>query len=78
MSRNQLKRFPTAILRRGMAHFHPSSGSRGSAPVQDRVSWNPLPLTDEPVAAPVDPIVLDGDPGVILDSSLQSAPLAAD
>ena len=23
MPRNQLKRFPTAILRRGMAHFHP-------------------------------------------------------
>ena len=25
MSRNQLKSFPTAILRRGMAHFHPQS-----------------------------------------------------
>jgi hypothetical protein len=25
MSRNHLKSFPTAILRRGMAHFHPTS-----------------------------------------------------
>jgi hypothetical protein len=30
MPRNQLKSFPTAILRRGMAHFHPSSSSQGT------------------------------------------------
>lgn len=36
MPRNQLKRFPTAILRRGMAHFHPSSNSPGSIPIRER------------------------------------------
>ena len=33
MSGNQLKRFPTATLRRGLVHFHPitSPGGRGPA-----------------------------------------------
>ena len=29
MPRNNLKRFPTAMLRRGVAHFHPGSWSPG-------------------------------------------------
>lgn len=36
MPRNQLKHFPTAILRRGMAHFHPAAPSPGPVPVRDR------------------------------------------
>ena len=32
MPRNQLKRFPTAMLRRGMVHFHPASPAPGSSP----------------------------------------------
>jgi hypothetical protein len=30
MPRNQLKSFPTAILRRGMVHFHPAGPGSGS------------------------------------------------
>jgi hypothetical protein len=29
MSRNHLKHFPTAFLRRGMAHFHPGAWPAG-------------------------------------------------
>jgi hypothetical protein len=58
LSRNQLKRFPTAILRRGMAHFHPSSTSparvliRGAAAViaSGRGAFDPLgPVGSAPI-----------------------------
>ena len=38
MSRNHLKSFPTAMLRRGMAHFHPSSNGPGSIPFRERAA----------------------------------------
>jgi hypothetical protein len=54
MSRNQLKSFPTAILRRGMAHFHPQSPknvtNRVDGPAVDRPD---APVEEsEPVAVP--------------------------
>ena len=57
MPRNTLKSFPTAILRRGVAHFHPSSSSQGTvparfaAPTVDAVSAEP-PRTELRLAAP--------------------------
>jgi hypothetical protein len=45
MSRNQLKSFPIAILRRGMAHFHPQSPKS----VMNRVDGPAVVETDAPV-----------------------------
>jgi|SoimicmetaTmtLPB_FD_contig_41_8693094_length_959_multi_4_in_0_out_0_2 hypothetical protein len=54
MSRNQLKSFPTAILRRGMAHFHPQSPksvtNRVDGPAVDRPDASVE--ESEPVAVP--------------------------
>ena len=58
MSRNNLKRFPTAILRRGMAHFHPTSPPNitylaDPAPVENETDSGPV--TAEAPLAPSSP-----------------------
>jgi len=61
MSRNHLKHFPTAVLRRGLAHFHPVAWPSGRGPTasdppaQDavadpRVVAPPAPPTAESAA----------------------------
>lgn len=60
MSRNNLKRFPTAMLRRGLAHFHPCSsapgsgspGSGGRGGTTFRVGPGPAPVRPEAPAPP--------------------------
>lgn len=36
MPRNPLKRFPTAMLRRGLAHIHPAARGSGPSPATRR------------------------------------------
>jgi hypothetical protein len=51
MPRNHLKSFPTAMLRRGMAHFHPGASSPG--PNLAAREW--LALARVPAATPAAP-----------------------
>ncbi len=47
MPRNTLKSFPTGMLRRGLAHFHPGS----STVVQPPIDSPPEPPGNEPVTS---------------------------
>ena len=47
MPRNTLKSFPTGMLRRGLAHFHPGSGCA----VQPPIDSPPEPPGTEPVTS---------------------------
>ena len=58
MPRNHLKGFPTAILRRGMVHFHPGATAPGpnlaarrpEAPAETEAHRAPAGSTDPPAA----------------------------
>ncbi len=51
MPRNQLKRFPTALLRAGMAHFHPLARPTGRV-LAERPEWL---VEDIPAGPPAPP-----------------------
>lgn len=60
MPRNNLKRFPTAFVRRGLAHFHPGTQGTGQAPSADWASTTAddgfrLARIPDPLSAPATP-----------------------
>ena len=67
MPRNTLKRFPTAMLRRGLAQFHPGSRVTVQPPIDPpgnrpfEFSWAPQPLEPLDAAPPVLAIVPPAD-----------------
>jgi hypothetical protein len=67
MPRNNLKNFPTAMTRRGLAHFHPASHATVQAPIDppgnlpaDSIEPPPFPAVPaRPEAPPIEPFVAD-------------------
>ena len=61
MPRNSLKTFPTAVLRRGLAHFHPACVSPVQPPIEPpgtqhaRERERPDAPDPEPALGPVSP-----------------------
>ena len=61
MPRNTLKSFPTAMLRRGVAHFHPGAASPGpNLAASDPVAIAPAERAH--LATPTVPAALGTDP----------------
>lgn len=60
MSRNHLKSFPTAILRRGMTHFHPLSPPNAVILANDPIERDPASSRPpQPALAPAESQALD-------------------
>ncbi len=52
MPRNHLKHFPTAMLRRGMVHFHPVAWPSGRDPAAVRETPAPAGSADRATGTP--------------------------
>jgi hypothetical protein len=85
MPRNNLKRLPVAVLRRGLAHFHPGFGSAGRSFATpeagdggQHVESSPEP--PPPVAPALVPLVFEPDAlgGPALDQPFELADMAED